>query len=125
MSERPIAGSRVMEHHRRREERIEKGGDFYIQRQHSWQPMSKGENRERKEIFSDKKRSNKKGDFYTKRQATRKDHLSACVVCNGRCALYELDHKSSIDSMFSPNSSSCLLKVIPLSKNDTCIAIFA
>ena len=29
MSERPIAGSRVMEHHRRREERIEKGGFFY------------------------------------------------------------------------------------------------
>ena len=49
MSERPIAGSRVMEHHRRREERIEKGGDFYIQRQHRWHAMSKGENRERKE----------------------------------------------------------------------------
>ena len=84
--------------------------------EHSWHAMSKGENKERKEIFSDKKRSNKKGDFYTKRQATRKDHLSACVVCNGRCALYELDHTSSIDSMFSPDSSSCLYlsaKMIP------------
>ena len=120
MSERPIAGSRVMEHHRRREERIEKGGDFYTTTthcvEHSWQPMSKGENRERKEIFSDKKRSNKKGDFYTKRQATRKDHLSACVVCNGRWALYEFEHTSSIDFMFSPDSSSCLYlsaKMIP------------
>ena len=75
-----------MEHHRRREERIEKGGDFYIQRQHRWHAMSKGENRERKEIFSDKKRSNKKGDFYTKRQATRKErHRSSVSLCCMHC----------------------------------------
>ena len=119
MSERPIAGSRVMEHHRRREERIEKGGDFHIQRQHSWQPMSKGENRERKEIFPTRKGAIRKGNFtQNDKQREKRDtyHLSACVVCNGRCALYELDHTSSIDSTFSPDSSSCLYlsaKMIP------------
>ena len=81
--------------------------------------MSKGENKERKEIFSDKKRSNKKGKFtQNDKQRGKRDTylLSACVVCNGRCALYELDHTSSIDSMFSPDSSSCLYlsaKMIP------------
>ena len=124
MSERPIAGSRVMEHHRRREERIEKGGDFYIQRQHTvlntagnqWakERIEKG-----RRFFPTRKGAIRKGNFtQNDKQRGKRDTylLSACVVCNGRCALYELDHTSSIDSMFSPDSSSCLYlsaKMIP------------
>ena len=104
-----------MEHHRRREERIEKGGDFYIQRQHTvlntagmqWakERIEKG-----RRFFPTRKGAIRKGNFtQNDKQGGKRetDHLSACVVCNGRCALYELDHTSSIDSMFSPDSSSC------------------
>ena len=78
-------------------ERIKKGRRFF--------PTRKGAIRKGNFTQNDKQRG--KRDTYL---------LSACVVGNGRCALYELDHTSSIDSMFSPDSSSCLYlsaKMIP------------